>query len=105
MEVDIANGVGMINALQGSRSVRIVVLVPYATITANRSEGLMTISEAIGGMFTDYEDASDCITLLFNKVPKSQMEQIHNLIKSKIKHLTSHEKSSNTVTSFLNKIL
>jgi ABC-type dipeptide/oligopeptide/nickel transport system ATPase component len=70
VEVDIANGVGMINALVGSRSVRVVVLLPYSQITANRAEGLVIISEAIGGIFTDYERSLDCVTVLFNKVPK-----------------------------------
>ena len=60
----------MINALMGSRSVRIVFLLPYQQITANRSNGLISISESIGGIFTDFKEDFGSLTILFNKVPK-----------------------------------
>jgi hypothetical protein len=39
VEVDIANGVGMINALYGATSVRIVVLLAYDALTGTRLKG------------------------------------------------------------------
>lgn len=39
VEVDIANGVGMINALYGAASVRIVVLLAYDALTGTRLKG------------------------------------------------------------------
>ncbi len=39
VEVDIANGVGMINALHGARSVRVVVILPYDSLTGDRMAG------------------------------------------------------------------
>ena len=39
VEVDIANGVGMINALYGAASVRIVVLLAYDALTGIRLKG------------------------------------------------------------------
>ncbi len=44
VEVDIANGVGTINALHKARSVRVVVIIPYDSLTANRMEGAVNIS-------------------------------------------------------------
>jgi hypothetical protein len=51
VEVDIANGVGMINALKGSRSVRIVVILGYDELTSNRAAGAVKISEIISNLF------------------------------------------------------
>lgn len=39
VEVDIANGVGMINALYGAASVRVVVILAYDALTGNRLKG------------------------------------------------------------------
>ena len=39
VEVDIANGVGMINALHGALSVRVVVILPYDSLTGDRMAG------------------------------------------------------------------
>ncbi len=39
VEVDIANGVVMINALHGARSVRVIVILPYDSLTGERMGG------------------------------------------------------------------
>jgi hypothetical protein len=39
VEVDIANGVGMINALYGAASVRVVVLLAYEALIHNKMKG------------------------------------------------------------------
>ena len=44
VEVDIANGVGMINALYGAQSVRVVVILPYESLIADRLKGAVEIS-------------------------------------------------------------
>jgi hypothetical protein len=44
VEVDIANGVGMINALYAARGVKIVVILPYDSLTASRSAGIIQIA-------------------------------------------------------------
>jgi hypothetical protein len=41
VEVDIANGIGMINALHRARSVRVVVILPYDSLTKDRMSGLV----------------------------------------------------------------
>lgn len=41
VEVDIANGVGMMNALHRARSVRVVVILPYDSLTKDRMSGLL----------------------------------------------------------------
>lgn len=43
VEVDIANGVGMINALYGATSVRVVILLAYEALISNRMRGAIEI--------------------------------------------------------------
>jgi hypothetical protein len=62
----------MINALFRARTVRIVLLLPYEAITADRASALIGICETVGSIFTDYKEASNNITILFNKVPEEK---------------------------------
>lgn len=55
VEVDIANGVGMIDALYGARSVRVVVIIPYDSLTADRMTGAIKMSEIISNLFHNLE--------------------------------------------------
>ncbi len=41
VEVDIANCIGMINALHTARSARVVVVIAYESLIADRSKGLL----------------------------------------------------------------
>ena len=43
VEVDIANGVGMINALHRARSVRVVIIIPYDSLTADKMTGAVKL--------------------------------------------------------------
>jgi hypothetical protein len=54
VEVDIANGVGMINALYGASSVRVVVLLAYEALISNRMKGAIEIGEIISNLFHDF---------------------------------------------------
>jgi predicted GTPase len=51
VEVDIANGVGMINALRGAKSVRVVVILPHDSLTGDRMAGAIKMSEIISNLF------------------------------------------------------
>jgi hypothetical protein len=53
VEVDIANGVGMINALYGATSVRVVVLLAYEALIG-RFKGCMEIGNIISNLFHDF---------------------------------------------------
>lgn len=88
VEVDIANGVGMINAIHGSRSVRVVVLLAYDALVSNRMEGAIKIGEIISSLFHDISKAVDSLAIYFNKVPKSQIKVVPNLVQSKIDNMT-----------------
>ena len=101
VEVDIANGVGMINALYGASSVRVVVLLAYEALISDRMKGAVNIGEIISNLFHDFSQVLQSIVFLFNKVPKDQIESIPNLIRNKIDNLTEIEKSNEKLKIFL----
>jgi hypothetical protein len=69
VEVDIANGVGMINALYGCRSLRVVIIISYNALMGNKLDGAIDIGRIISDIFYDISKISDKIVILFNKVP------------------------------------
>lgn len=71
VEVDIANGVGTINALRQAKSVRIVVVLPYESIIAERMAGVHKISQIIVSLFSDIDQVLGSISILFNKTPEN----------------------------------
>ncbi len=105
VEVDIANGVGMISALYGASSVRVVVLLAYEALVSNRMKGATEIGEIISNLFHDFSNVLGSITFLFNKVPKNQITAIPNLIEDKINQLTEIEKANEKLNIFLGELL
>lgn len=101
VEVDIANGVGMINALHGSKSVRVVALLAYDALTSNRMKGAIEIGEIISSLFHNISEAVDSIAIYFNKVPKTEIETVSKLIQNKIDNLTETEKANEKLVAFL----
>lgn len=68
VEVDIANGVGMINALYGVNSVRVVVILPYHSLLGDRMDGAVKMGEIISNLFLELTVLSN-VKVYFNKVP------------------------------------
>lgn len=73
VEVDIANGVGMINALYEASSVRVVVILPYHSLLGDRMDGAIKMGEIISNLFYELT-VLDSIKILFNKVPSNEIE-------------------------------
>lgn len=73
VEVDIANGVGMINALHGARSVRVVVILPYHSLVGDRMDGAVKMGEIISNLFFELT-VLESIKIYFNKVPTNEIE-------------------------------
>jgi hypothetical protein len=79
VEVDIANGVGMINALHGARSVRVVVILPYDSLTGDRMAGAVKMGSIISNLFYELT-ILESVVIYFNKVPKNLISQMPTLI-------------------------
>jgi hypothetical protein len=72
VEVDIANGVGMINALHGARSVRVVVILPYESFIGDRMVGAIKMGSTISNMFYRLT-ILESVVIYFNRVPKDMI--------------------------------
>lgn len=72
VEVDIANGVGMINALHGANSVRVVVILPYHSLLGDRMDGAIKMGEIISNLFRELT-ILESVKIYFNKVPQNEI--------------------------------
>lgn len=73
VEVDIANNIGVIRAIRGASSVRVIVILPYHSLIGDRMDGLIKMSETISNLFSDTE-VYNSIKIYFNKFPKNQIK-------------------------------
>lgn len=67
--MDIANGAGIINAIYGAKSVRLVIIIAYADLVADRCKGAVTMGNTISNLFYKISQVSKSIEIFFNKVP------------------------------------
>jgi energy-coupling factor transporter ATP-binding protein EcfA2 len=75
VEVDIANGIGIVKAIKGCKSVKPVVLISYKSI-GDRSEGLKKLTHVLAGMISDVEDQSRTFSYIFTKYPQNERSTI-----------------------------
>ena len=67
-EIDIANGVGIINAIKQCTSVKVVALI--SSRSGNRGEGIRKLARLLVNLIKDIEDRLDSILYLFTKYPR-----------------------------------
>jgi hypothetical protein len=72
VEVDIAYGIGIINALHKAQSVRIAVILPYESIIVDRMEGAIRMGIAISSLLHEMTTLEG-IAIFFNKVPEGMI--------------------------------
>jgi len=59
--------VGMINALKGCEGIKIVVIFDRNSVMAERSSGVMRVSNTIADLFTQLKPILPGLIILFNK--------------------------------------
>ncbi|CAF4940131.1 unnamed protein product, partial [Rotaria socialis] len=69
-EVDIANGVGVIEAIRGCKSVKILALSSYKSL-GDRGQGIQKLTHLLINMMRDIEDRLGSIFYGFTKYPSS----------------------------------
>ncbi|KAL4445288.1 hypothetical protein ABPG74_022101 [Tetrahymena malaccensis] len=74
-EVDIANGIGMVNAIRGCRSVRPVVLASNQSI-GDRGEGIRRLAHTLVGLIKKVDDHLYSFSYLFTKFNDKSIDQI-----------------------------
>ena len=64
-------------------------------------QGAIAIGNVISSLFHDISNVLDGIVVLFNKVPKQEINNFRRLISNKISHLNEAEKKNEKLCSFL----
>ncbi|CAF3541480.1 unnamed protein product [Rotaria socialis] len=71
VEVDIANSVGVIEALKGTKSVKILALSSYQSL-GDRGEGIQRLAHILINMMHKIDDRLDAIIYAFTKYPEKK---------------------------------
>ena len=103
IEVDIANAYGIVEAMRGCRSVRLVVLVSFTNI-GDRAEGISRLSNTLVRLFRDVHSSLDSLTYIWTKVDSASQDHnaIHEILKMKLKQLNANERSNTAFVALLN---
>ena len=70
-EVDIANGVGVVNGIRGCNSVYVSIVVSYKS-TGERYKGMKSLAKLVSSMFTNLENHISTFIYIFTKFPKKE---------------------------------
>jgi len=100
-EVDIANGIGIIEAVKGCKSVRPVVLSSYLKL-GDRGEGIRYLAHWLVDMVKDIDQHLSAFSYLFTKYPPGK--DIHAILLN-IKNTLDEEDSEESQDESFNKLL
>ena len=100
-EVDIANGVGVIKAVQESKSVKPIVLISYKSV-GDRLTGLKNMAHLLVGMIKNIEDHLKAFTYIFTKYPSEEKKEIHDALDNIRASMNEEEESDGGFVSFVN---
>ncbi|ETO02276.1 hypothetical protein RFI_35160, partial [Reticulomyxa filosa] len=79
-EVDVANGVGIVKALQNCKSVKPVILMSYIAL-GNRMSCVKDLARTLVGIISSIEDHLCAFSYVFTKFPEDQKQYIHAFTK------------------------
>ena len=68
-EVDIANGVGVVNGIKGCKSVLVGIVVSFKS-TGERYKGIKSLAKLVASMFTNLTNYIDTFIYIFTKFPE-----------------------------------
>ena len=91
-EVDIANGVGVVEGIRRCKSVIPAIVVSYKS-TGERYSGIKSLTTLIASMFNDIPNNIESFLYIFTKFSPDQKEEVVHILKNIIDTLTEEEKS------------
>ncbi|CAF2749764.1 unnamed protein product [Rotaria sp. Silwood2] len=103
-EVDIANGLGIVNVIKGCKSVKPVVIISYKSI-GDRLQGLKDLMYVLSALIPGIQDQIEAFSYIFTKFPEKERDTIHALINDINENLKEEEKSDRSFTILLKDIL
>ncbi|ETN99986.1 hypothetical protein RFI_37472, partial [Reticulomyxa filosa] len=90
-EVDVANGIGIIKALQTCKSVKPVVLISY-TALGYRMNCVRKLARTLTGIIPSIQNHFSAFAYVFTKFPDDQKESIHALVEDTYNKIQKEEK-------------
>ena len=93
VELDIANGIGVVRAVKGSRSVKPIILVSQKSI-GDRSGGLTALANILVMFIPDIKQQLGAFTYIFTKYKKEDSSEIQHTLMHKETALTREEKAN-----------
>ena len=103
-EVDIANGISIIKAIKGCKSVRPVVLFSFRGM-GDRFQGLKNLTHVLAGLIPGIKDHIGCFSYLFTKYPPNERKTIHASLENIRNEMNELERSDASFTHFINDLL
>lgn len=97
-EVDIANGVGIVKAIRGCKSVKPTILISGKSI-GDRCDGIKNMAHMLVGLIPGIQDHMKTFSYIFTKFTYRERSSIHALLKDIYDKLNEEEKAD---TSFAN---
>jgi len=91
-EIDISNGLGIIQAVRKAKSVRIILVIDYADITGGKMKGVKKLAHTIASVVKDFaEDHKNKLDFIFTKVPPNKEKSITNCFKIALEETVKKE--------------
>ena len=104
VEIDIANGICLVRALQECRSVKPVILISNQSI-GDRMEGIIKLVNTLILMMPSIQHQLDAFSYVFTKIPQDEKDEINPRIVHKRNCLTQQEKSNQGFISLLDNMI
>jgi hypothetical protein len=99
-EIDIINGIGLVNAVKTCRSVKPLILVNQDSIGA-RLEGVIKLSRTLIMLVSDIKNQLDKFSYVFTKYPKEEEDEIHWKLRNKLENLIPNDRANNGFVALL----
>lgn len=103
-EVDIANAIGSMNAIQGCKSVKPVVLVTYESI-GNQLSSLRDLTHTLVRMIPGIKDYFRTFSYIFTEFPSNERNNVYTLLVNLKETISKTKKVDNDFMNFFADIL
>ena len=103
-EVDVANSLGIITAIKGAKTVKIVNLISYKGI-GDRLQGVKRLVRTLSAFVSNIEEHKDTFSFFFTKYPKKEEETLNATLKSVFDELSEEERADKIFVGLLEEML
>ena len=101
-EVDIANGIGIIKAIKGCKTVRPIILISYKSID-DRFDGWKNLTHIVAGLIPGIQNHLRALSFVFTKCAENEKNRIHASLVNIRKNMSDEERlNSNFMNLFEN---